>query len=141
MRAINQRLEHRMKTHSQPAVISPSILLLAVAAAAVAFLAWQGISLPLLSNPKISLVIVLVLGMAICAQGGIGRVAAAGQWTHPLAIIGYILGAAILLLAAAVFFGVALPFVAGPQQAVAVIAALIGAKMLLSVTHALIDRV
>jgi hypothetical protein len=129
-----------MKTHSQPAVLSPSILLLAVLAAVVAFLAWQGTSLPLLSNPKISLAIVLVLGMAICAQGGIGRVAATGRWTHPLAIVGYILGAAILLLAGAIFLGIRLPFVASPQQTVAVIAALMGAKVVLSVTHALIDR-
>ncbi len=129
-----------MKTHSQPAVLSPSILLLAVLAAVVAFLAWQGTSLPLLSNPKISLAIVLVLGMAICAQGGIGRVAATGRWAHPLAIVGYALGAAILLLAGAIFLGIQLPFVASPQQTVAVIAALMGAKVVLSVTHALIDR-
>jgi hypothetical protein len=129
-----------MKPHSQPAVLTPSILLLAVLAAVVAFLAWQGTNLPLLSNPKISLAILLTLGMAICAQGGIGRVAATGRWTHPLAIIGYILGAAILLLAVAAFFSVRLPFIASPQQALVVIVALMGAKVLLSVTHALIDR-
>ena len=58
-----------------------------------------------------NLAILLVLGMAICAQGGIGRVAAAGQWAHPLAILGYLLGAAILILAAAVFFNVKLPLI------------------------------
>jgi hypothetical protein len=111
-----------------------------VLAAVVAFLAWQGTSLPLLSNLKISLAILLVLGMAICAQGGIGRVAASGRWAHPLAMVGYALGAAILLLAGAIFLGIQLPFVASPQQTVAVIAALMGAKVVLSVTHALIDR-
>jgi hypothetical protein len=129
-----------MKTRSQPAVISPSILLLAVLAAVVAFLAWQGTSLPLLSNPKISLVILLVLGMTICAQGGIGRVAATGRWTHPLAIVGYVLGAGILLLAAAIFLDIRLSFIASASQALLLIAALMGAKILLSVTHSLIDR-
>lgn len=129
-----------MKTISQPSVINPSIIVLGVLAAAVTFLAWRGTSLPLLSNPKISLAIVLLLGMAICAQGGIGRVAAAGQWTHPLSIFGYLLGAAILLLAAAVFFDIALPFIASQQQALILIAALIGAKVFVSVVHSLLDR-
>jgi hypothetical protein len=121
-----------MKTISQPSVINPSIIVLGVLAAAVTFLAWRGTSLPLLSNPKISL--------AICAQGGIGRVAAAGQWTHPLSIFGYLLGAAILLLAAAVFFDIALPFVASQQQALILIAALMAAKVFVSVVHSLLDR-
>jgi hypothetical protein len=129
-----------MKTISQPSVINPSIIVLGVLAAAVTFLAWRGTSLPLLSNPKISLAIVLLLGMAICAQGGIGRVAAAGQWTHPLSIFGYLLGAAILLLAAAVFFDIALPFVASQQQALILIAALMAAKVFVSVVHSLLDR-
>lgn len=129
-----------MKTISQPSVINPSIIVLGVLAAAVTFLAWRGTSLPLLSSPKISLAIVLLLGMAICAQGGIGRVAAAGQWTHPLSIAGYLLGAAILLLAAAVFFNISLPFIASPQQALVVVAALMAGKVFISVVHYLLDR-
>ncbi|MFZ2361026.1 MAG: hypothetical protein WA040_16910 [Anaerolineae bacterium] len=129
-----------MKTISQPSVINPSIIVLGVLAAAVTFLAWRGTSLPLLSSPKISLAIVLLLGMAICAQGGIGRVAAAGQWMHPLSIAGYLLGAAILLLAAAVFFNISLPFIASPQQALVVVAALMAGKVFISVVHYLLDR-
>ena len=129
-----------MKTISQPSVISPSIIVLGLLAVAVTFLAWRGTSLPLLSNPKISLAIVLLLGMAICAQGGIGRVAAAGQWAHPLSIFGYLLGAAILFLAAAMFFDIALPIIASQQQALIVIAALMGAKVFVSVVHYLLDR-
>jgi hypothetical protein len=85
----------------------------------------------------VSLAIFLVLGMAICAQGGIGRVAAAGQWTHPLAIIGYLLGALILIVAAAVFFNIKLPLITGQQQAFVVIVVLMGAKIINSVAHAL----
>lgn len=47
----------------------------------------------------------------------------------------------ILLLAAAIFFNIQLPFNASTQQAVIVIAALMGAKILLSVTHSPIDRI
>ena len=129
-----------MKTATKPTVINPVIVILALLTAAVVFLGWRGTTLPLLSNPKISLAIVLLLGMAICAQGGIGRVAAAGQWTHPLSIAGYLLGAAILLLAAAVFFNISLPFIASPQQALVVVAALMAGKVFISVVHYLLDR-
>jgi hypothetical protein len=129
-----------MKSISQPSVINPSIIVLGVLAVVVAFVSWRGTSLPLLSNPKISLAIVLLLGMAICAQGGIGRVAAAGRWTHPLSIFGYLLGAAILLLAAAVFFKIELPFIASPQQGLVVIVALMAAKVFISLVHYLLDR-
>lgn len=130
-----------MKTATQPTVINPVIVILALLTAAIVFLGWRGTTLPLLSNPKVSLAIVLLLGMAICAQGGIGRVAAAGQWAHPLSIAGYLLGAAILLLAAAVFLNISLPFVASPQQALVVIAALMAGKVFISVVHYLLDRV
>ncbi len=129
-----------MKATTQPAVISPLIVILAILTAAVVFLGWQGTTLPLLSNPKISLAIVLLLGMAICAQGGIGRVAAAGQWAHPLAITGYLLGAAILFLSAAIFLNIDLPFIASPQQALIVIFALMASKVFISVVHYLLDR-
>lgn len=128
-----------MKTVAQPSVINPIIVILALLTAAVVFLGWRDTTLPLLSNPKISLAIVLLLGMAICAQGGIGRVAAAGQWTHPLSIAGYLLGAAILLLAAAVFLNIELPFIASPQPALVVIAALMAGKVFISVVHYLIS--
>lgn len=129
-----------MKTATKPTVINPVIVILALLTAAVVFLGWRGTTLPLLSNPKISLAIVLLLGMAICAQGGIGRVAAAGQWTHPLSIAGYLLGAAILLLAASVFLNITLPVIASPQQALVVIAALMAGKVFVSVVHYLLDR-
>jgi SAM-dependent methyltransferase len=44
------------------------------------------------------IILLVIIGMTICTQGGIGRVAATGQWTHPLSIIGYILGGLILLI-------------------------------------------
>ena len=129
-----------MKTMSQTSAISPSVLILAALAAAVVLITLRGGVLPLLSNLKVNLAILLVLGMAICAQGGIGRVAAAGQWAHPLAILAYILGAAILILAAAVFFNIKLPLITSHQQAFVIIVLLMGAKVVDSVSHSLINR-
>ena len=124
-----------MRAFSLSSVINPSILILALLAGAVIFLTWRGTNLPALSNPKAGVMVLLVLGMAMCAQGGLGAVATTGQWAHPLAILGYILGGAILLVAAAGFFGFHLPLIAGPQQAVIAMAVLMGAKVLNSLAH------
>jgi hypothetical protein len=128
-----------MKTMSQTSAINPSVRILAALAAVVVFVTLRGSALPLLSNLKVNLAVLLVLGMAICAQGGIGRVAAAGQWTHPLAILAYILGAAILALAAAVFFNIKLPLITSQQQAFIIIVLLMGAKIVDSVSHSLLS--
>ena len=70
-----------------------------------------------------------MIGMAICTQGGIGRIAATGQWSHPLSIIGYILGGLILLITLAVFVGWKLPYIQNDQQALLAIAILAGLKV------------
>jgi hypothetical protein len=45
-----------------------------------------------LVNSRITFVIVLLVGMAMCTAG-IGKAARLGLWVHPLSIAGYILGA------------------------------------------------
>jgi hypothetical protein len=129
-----------MKTISQPAVITPTILVLALLAAAVVFIGATGRKVPLLSNVRLDIVLVVLLGMSICTQAGIGRIAATGQWSHPLAIVGYILGGAILLIAAAVFVGWKLPLIQNDQQALIAIAILAGLKVVNAVTHYLLAR-
>lgn len=129
-----------MKTISESSIISPTIMILSLLAATVAWIAIKGVQMPVLSNLKVSVVLLIVLGMAICSQGGIGRVADAGQWTHPLAIVGYLLGASILLLATAIVFNVRLPFLSSPQQGVIIMVVLIGAKFLNSALHYFLGR-
>ena len=124
-----------MKTISEPSVISPTILILAALAAAVLFIALKGIKFPLLSNSRVALGILIVLGMTICSQGGIGRIAATGNWAHPQAILGYILGTVILLVAASIFFNFKLPFITSQQQAFVIIAALLGTKVINAFAH------
>jgi len=129
-----------MKTMSLSTVINPAILILAALIVVVTFLALRGQNLPLLSNLKVSVAIVLILGFAMCAQGGLGYVGAVGQWTHPLAILGAILGAAILVVAGAAMFGFKLPLIAGPSQALIAMVALIGVKVVNSLAHYLVAR-
>jgi hypothetical protein len=129
-----------MKTIAQTAVITPTIIGLALLAAAVVFIGVTGKKVPLLSNIRVDIVLLVIIGMTICTQGGIGRVAATGQWTHPLSIIGYILGGLILLITLAVFVGWKLPFIASDQQALLAIAILASLKVANAVTHYLLSR-
>ncbi len=124
-----------MKTITEPSVVTPVILFLAILAFGVIFITLRDVSLPLLSNLKVNLVILLILGIGICSQGGIGRIAATGEWSHPLTIIGYILGASILVLSAIVLFNINLPFLASQQQAFLIVAVLMGVKVLIASTH------
>jgi hypothetical protein len=129
-----------MKTISQPAVITPSILLLALLAAAVMFIGATGKKVPLLSSVHVDIVLLVIIGMTMCTQGGIGRVAATGQWSHPLSIIGYILGGLILLITLAVFVGWKLPYIQTDQQALIAIAILASLKVVNALTHYLLSR-
>ena len=129
-----------MKTISQPAVITPSIIVLALLAAAVVFVGVTGKKVPLLSNIRVDIILLVIIGMAMCTQGGIGRVAATGTWSHPLAIIGYILGGLILLITLAVFVGWKLPYIQNDQQALLAIAILASLKVVNAVTHYLLAK-
>jgi hypothetical protein len=125
----------QMKTISQPAVITPSIIFLAVLAAAVVFIGVTSKKVPLLSNVRVDIILLVIIGMTICTQAGIGRIAATGQWTHPLAIVGYVFGGLILLITLAVFVGWKLPFIQNDQQALLAIAVLASLKVVNAVTH------
>ena len=127
-----------MKTITQPAVITPTIIGLVLLAAVVVFVGVTGKKVPLLSNIRVDIILLVIIGITMCTQGGIGHVAATGQWTHPLSIIGYILGGLILLITLAVFVGWKLPYIQTDQQALLAIAILVSLKVVNAVTHYLL---
>ena len=130
-----------MKAISQPAVITPSIIGLALLATAVVFIGVTGRKVPVLSNVRVDIILLVIIGMAMCTQGGIGRVAATGEWSHPLAIVGYILGGLILFITLAVFVGWKLPYIQTDQQALIAMAILISLKVVNAVAHYLLVRI
>ena len=130
-----------MKTIAQPTVITPSIIGLALLASAVVFIGVTGKKVPLLSNIRVDIVLLVIIGMMMCTQGGIGRIAATGEWSHPQAIIGYILGGLILLITLAVFIGWKLPYLQTDQQALIAIAVLVCLKVVNAVTHYLLQGI
>jgi hypothetical protein len=129
-----------MKTIAQSAPITPTIVGLAILFAAVTFIGATGKRVPVLSNIRADILLLVIIGMTICSQGGIGRVAATRQWTHPLSILGYLLGGLILLITLAVFVGWRLPFIANNQQALLAIVILASLKVVNAVTHYLLSR-
>ena len=129
-----------MKTITQPAVITPTIIGLALLFAAITFIGVTGKKVPMLSSIRMDIILLVIIGMTICQQGGIGRIAATGQWTHPLSIIGYLLGGLILIVTLAVFVGWKLPLIANDQQALLAIAVLASLKVVNAVTHYLLSK-
>ena len=129
-----------MKTIAQPAVITPTIIGLAVLFAVVTFIGFTGKRVPLLSNIRVDIILLVIIGMTICTQGGIGRIAATGQWAHPQAIIGYILGGLILLITLFTFVGWKIPYIANDGQALLAIALFASLKIVNAVIHYLLAR-
>lgn len=107
-------------------------LALGLASAGVVFAALAGKSLPLISGPRAALIAVLIIGMAACT-GGIGQVAASGRWLSAPAILGYLLGLAILVVTVAALAGWRLPFIQSETQALAIVAALMAVKFLIGI--------
>lgn len=124
-----------MKTAPVSSPITVTILILALLFAAVALVGASGKKVPLLSNVRLDIILLVLIGMTICSQGGIGRVAASGQWSHPLAIVGYLLGGLILLVALSVFTGWKLPYIQTDQQALLAIATLASLKVATALMH------
>lgn len=124
-----------MKTAPVSSPISLNVIILALLFAAIVYIGATGKKFPLLSNVRVDILLLIVIGMTICALGGIGRVATTGQWLHPLSIIGYLLGGLILIVASAVFFGWKLPFIQSDQQALLAIAILAGIKVVNAMAH------
>jgi hypothetical protein len=123
--------ETEMKGNSMtifPGFIMP--LLMGVLVAIIVFAALTGKVLPLIASPRASLIALLVVGMAMCA-GGIGQVGVSGRWASPLAILGYVLGALILIIIISAFTGWKLPLITTETQAVAAVGALIAVKFLI----------
>ena len=126
-----------MKTTSIPSPINLNVIILALLIATIVFVAVTGKKIPVISNTRVAMVVILLLGMIMCTSG-IGRVAATGQWSHPLSILGYVLGGLILLITLAVFVGWKLPYIHNDRQALLTIAILASLKLINAVTHYLL---
>lgn len=107
---------------------------LTILAALLIFGVFTGRKIPMISGDRAALGILFVIGFAMCAMG-MFRISATGQWAHPLTIVGYILGALIMLVAAAGYFGFRFAFISEPRDAIFGVGVLMAAKLILSIVH------
>lgn len=79
--------------------------LLGVIIAALLLAALTSTPVPLLGSDVAIFLAVLVLGMSMCALGGVGRAPMKLGWAHPVTLFGIVVGTAILLVAVGVLSG------------------------------------
>lgn len=97
---------------------------------------WLGDNkLQFLTNDRDALLLLTLIGVVMCALGGIGKVAKRDEWSHPLSIAGIATGALIVVIFAARLFQVPLPLVANDMEAFTTIAILVGVKVLITFFH------
>lgn len=89
-------------------------------------------NLPIISSERIAVFALIIVGFAMCAIGGSGRAIGSYGVTHPVTIIGAILGILVLLVGASVLFGFHLPLIADDRTAVFVVAGLILLKLVIN---------
>ena len=104
-------------------------LVLGLLAAGLVFMVLTGRDVPIVGNEAGALLALGLIGIAMCTLGGIGSVQGTLGWTHPLTIIGSILGVAALLVVALPLFGVRLPLVADIRSAVLALAVIMLVKV------------
>jgi hypothetical protein len=85
---------------------------------------------------KVALVIVGIVGMAMCTAG-IGRVATAGRWADRWSIVAYVLGVAAIGIVVAGVAGWKLPLVRTEWQALVAVVLIIAVKIGITAIHAL----
>ncbi len=128
-----------MKTNAVPAGgANLLVIVLGLLIAFLVFMALTGRKVSLLSSDRAVLVAIVVVGMFLCSRAGIGRVAAVGAWWHPLSIMGYVLGAVIILIGIAALFGRNIPPLVSYYQSIAAVAGIAVIKVILSTIHRLL---
>lgn len=127
-----------MKANTVPAGgTNVFVIALGILAALIVFLALTGRKVPLLSSERAVLLGLVVIGGLMCAPEGIGRVAASGAWWHPLSIVGYVLGAVVVLIGLAALFGRQVPPLTSYHQSIMAVAAIGVLKVVLTAIHRL----
>jgi hypothetical protein len=124
-------LEARIMTTNTVTSSTNGIITLALGllAAALVFMVLTGRDVPIVGNGAGALLALGIIGIVMCTLGGIGTVQSTLGWTHPLTIIGSILGVAALLVVVLPLLGVHLPLMADTRSAVLALAVIMLVKV------------
>jgi hypothetical protein len=114
-----------------------AVIFLGIFAALLVFAVLTGRKVPLLSSDRSALLALVVIGLLMCSQGGIGRVSATGAWLHPFSIIGYVLGVTIIAIGIAALFGKNIPPLTSYYQSFTAVVVIAAIKLALTTVHRL----
>jgi hypothetical protein len=103
--------------------------ILGILAVVLVFFFLTGRPIPLISGERAAFIALAVLGLAMCATGGIGTAIGQYGWAHPITIIGSILGVLALVLVGATLLNIRLPLVPDDRAAFIALAVLGFAKV------------
>ena len=117
--------------------INAVVIVLGLMAIALIFAVLTGRKVPVLTTDRTALIGLVVIGMAICAQAGIGPISRTGAWVHPLSIISYLLGAVIIIIGVAAVFGKHIPPLTSYNQSFIVVVGISALKIILTTIHRL----
>ena len=109
--------------------------ILGVLAAGLVVATLLGVPLPLLGSDRAVLIVLAILGMAMC---GLGMQLDTYGWTHPANLVGIVLGVLALLLIVLTLFGVRLPFIATDRAAIVALTGIMVTKMAVALTRGVI---
>ncbi len=127
-----------MKTNAlSTSGVNPVVIFLGILAALLVYAVLTGRRVPILTTDRSALLGIIIIGMAICSRIGIGRVSALGAWAHPFSIIGYLLGAAIILIGLAALFGKQIPPLTSYHQSFQAVVVIALTKIVLTTIHRL----
>jgi hypothetical protein len=109
--------------------------ILGVVAAGLVSAALLGVPLPLLGSDRAVLIVLALVGMAMC---GLGMQIGTYGWTHPANLAGIVLGVLALLLIVLTLAGVRLPYIATDRAAITALAGIMVTKMAVALTRGVI---
>jgi hypothetical protein len=115
------------------------VVALGILVALLVFAVLTGRKIPLLTNERAALLALVVIGMAMCSNGGIGQVAARGLFWHPLSIAGYLMGATILAIGIAALFGRNIPPLTSYHQSFLAVSVIALVKIVFTTLHRLLS--
>jgi hypothetical protein len=91
---------------------------------------------PAIKNDRAVFLVVFILGMALCAWGGIGQAPAQG-WLHPISIAGSVFGLLALLLGVSVLFRIRVAPITSDRAALIAMLGIIAVKIVLAALYRL----
>lgn len=113
---------------------------LGIIAAILIFFVLTNRPLPLIADDRAALIVLVIIGFAMCTVGGSGKAFSTYGWASPVTIIGSGLGVLVLLLAGARLLNISLPLIVDDRAAFVAVVVIGLAKVIINVAASVLGR-